>query len=743
MFAKLSLKSTYERLRRNAPLIAALAVVGIPAVLFLLPPRQDRLHGGGSLILLDAGGTELRQFRSSDDGSYNVALPFEEYPDHVIRAVLTAEDGRFYFHPGVDPAAILRAAYQNARAGRIVSGGSTITQQLVRLVYREELPVRPALRKIVEAVLALRLEVHASKQEILTAYLNRVPMPENRTGLAAAAQRLFGRDVRFLSEDEALALAVLIRRNRVTPEAFTERYRRLHAAVHGRAADPPNELLAAVFESRDDDSLTSSRNTLTRAPHFTQWLRELYPNASGTIRTEISADFNNAVAEILDRELQTLSENKGDNAAAVVLSIDDSGFTLRGLVGSRDFHEDRDGQVNGALAIRSAGSTLKPFLYGLAFEEQGLRPYTILEDSEGGLPLSDGTVYRPRNYDLNYWGRLTAREALATSRNIPAVRLVESVGEDRLIRLFENARLLPLHDGERHGPGIALGTAGVRLIDLTRAYAALGNGGRLRPVRLGRLTSTGRSLEYGDERVLFQEQTAHLLSHVLADRPMRRKAFGERSFLDFPFDVAAKTGTSKDYRDAWTVGYTQHHAVGVWVGNFSGEEMVNVSGAFGAGRIFQQIMRLVEDDRRSQGAGPHRFSYPSGWRELPLCRHTGLVARPTCPAQTELIPAGEGAPAQCDGRHDHADTFAGGARLIESPLPGEVYVLDPHLPDDVQQIPLRFADDAPADCSYAVDGEQRGPLTYGTIALTPRRGRHELSVRCPDGRRDSVEFFVE
>ena len=759
-----------------------------------VPPDAERIEGDGGLVILSAEGNALRRFRERTSGSYTEHESFDPnaqntsaYSPGLVAAILTAEDRRFYYHPGVDPVALLRAAIQNIRAGRVISGGSTITQQFVRMMYRDELPDNAYLRKIAEHLYALRLELHTSKAAILAAYLNRVPLPGNRTGITAGATYLFGRDPHFLNRDEEIALAVLIRRNYSGEAAFRTRFRRLAAAIAAGtgetiAPEPSEDLVRKIFSrtvaASSSESTGVGEATDTKAaipgnsPHFTDWLRSRHPDLRGVIRTKLSENLNDTSHELLRDELAALEKLNARHAAVVVLRVDrlNQRLVLEGLVGSSDYGDSQGGQINGATTRRTAGSTLKPFLYGLAIEEQNLRPYTIVYDNDANVSLGDGALYRPRNYDLNYWGAMTAREALATSRNIPAVKLAEQLGEERVFEFLNSAGFFVSRSGDAasvdrnsatepgqpyaFGPGIALGISGATLLDLTRAYAAFPTGGELFPVYLGE-TEDGQLLAYGESRHLFSERTAHFVTHMLADRSMRRRAFGDRSFLDFPFAVAAKTGTSKDYRDAWTVGFTETYVVGVWVGNFDAKPMKNVSGAYGAGRIFHQIMRGLHRHQRPA------FHYPESWRQVGICRHTGLVAGPGCESYAELIPPEDVTPAQCHGEHkttpnsadardgEHSNRSPIARRYLLSPTPGATYYLDPHAPRSIQEIPLRMHDAFAHAADLVIDYPKKNGARNScrpracppTLALNA--GEHVIRVRRAGAIVEEIEIRVK
>lgn len=736
--------------------IGAYAAAFVTLAFLMWPVGEARIRGYSSAVLLSSEGVELRHFRERSLGAYSEWVSLSEYPEHLIRAVLEAEDGRFYYHPGFDPLAFGRAVYQNLRSGRVVSGGSTITQQLVRIAYASALPKNDYLRKALEIGLALRVTLQFSKDEILEAYLNRIPLKYNRMGMAAGSRGLFGKTPALLSKEESLALTVLIRQSHVSDPVFRARYRNLYKRLYGEAQSlneghkeghdeaPEKELdeellerISAKLQARASEN-SPEIFTPARAPHFVEWFEEEIRDFSGALRTEISSNLSLRVSEIVNAELAALGQNEASNAAVVVLELAGDKLYLRALVGSRDFMAQEGGQVNGALAIRTAGSSLKPFIYGEAFESLGYRSYQIIEDSDISIPTEvPGETYRPRNYDLNFWGAITVREALATSRNIPAIKLAEEIGLDQYFELLRELKIDHMKNSPSYyGPGAALGTIGVSLLDLTRAYSVFPAGGALYPLVLAR-EEGGAEIVYGEESSVFSEETAAAITHILSDSDIRRKAFGRRSFLDFPFEAAAKTGTSKDYRDSWTVGYTSRYVVGVWVGNFSGEEMRNISGVFGAGRIFQQTMRLFYEDNN------HEFRYPDGASRVYFCRISGRRAGELCPAQEELVfEEPEKLKSEiCKG--DHSEAAFGDSPRITSPVNGEVFLIDPHSPPDHQQIPVSLREPQNGETHFQIDGGPREPYTAQLRRLiAPARGEHRVVIYRGAEAVEEVRFEV-
>lgn len=715
-------------------------------ILFLiLPLPAHRIDDTGSLRIFSKEGSLLREFSSPESGAYGIWQDLDSFPPFIIEGVIAAEDKRFHIHPGFDPIAILRSAYLNIKAGRVVSGGSTITQQLVRVTCSDLLPENRYLKKIMEILLSLRLEVKSSKEKILEAYLNRVPMKFNQKGLPAGARRIFGRDISFLTESEAAALIVLIRENQASRESFRKRYKSLIKKINGSDSPVPEEIENKVFTN----SGYSYRNDKSDTLHFEDFIKSLKKDASGDIRTSLSSNLNSRISDIISAEMKFLEPYGAENCSVIVLKLPDKKSDrteLAAMIGSENFHSSTAGQVNGSLSIRQAGSTLKPMVYGYAMDHLQIRPWSIINDAPLSLGLDRGATYTPKNNDLRYWGEITVREALACSRNVPAVFMVQKIGITPFYRFLKKAGFTHLQgDPSYYGPGLALGTGGASLLQLCRAYSAIATRGELLPLYIGE-DSNGEIL-LGKKINLLSEKSAYRLTHILSDREARTRAFGKRNFLDFPFDAASKTGTSKDFRDSWTVGFTEKYVVGVWVGNFSGEQMNNISGGWGAGRIYHQVMRLVTGRE-----GPS-FVMPENFRMVKICRETGLAAGPGCRyfmEPMEINETLEGNCSYCFGTPDHSGSYAGSRDIPEilSPVHGESFVIDPMIPVKNQQIPLTIYSGRgqcpEGDYYYSVNRGEAVPLR-GNIKRTiePRRGKNIIEIYCSGDVISSAEFTVE
>ncbi len=607
--------------KRSLLLIICIGLVSLYLSLWI-PFPQERLAPKEilSLRILDREGRELCEVRSAQDGCCRW-LEFEEVPQNMINALVGLEDKRFWNHPGVDLRAILRAILQNIRSRRIVSGGSTITQQVVRQIFGIR---RTFVNKLYETWLALRLENTLSKEEIFTQYINRVPFANGAYGLEAASQLYFGKPASSLSLAESAWLAGIPGApSKYDPYRFPQSVRRRKDFVLQRMLDLGyiSEAEYRMASSEEVRPISARRNF--RAPHFTRYcLSQLSPQErerGGELWTTLDLRVQEATEKLLRDQIDLLRSNGVTNGAAVV--IENPTGEILAMVGSKDFFDPSiQGQVNGVLSLRQPGSAVKPFTYGLALSS-GMTPATLLPDIEAYLPDFGGD-YSPHNYDNHYHGPVRLRIALASSYNVPAARVAYWLGVDRLLSLFRRVGMESLRRGPYHyGLGLTLGDGEVTLLELAHAYSALACGGKL-----FRLKWRMDDLASDEGKVVFSPQVAWLLADILSDRNARIPAFGENTPLNLPFSCAAKTGTSKDYRDNWTLGYTTKYTVGVWVGNFDGRPMERVSGITGAGPIFRDLMLYLHRDHP-----PGKPPTPPGIIRCSICPLSGLLPGPDCP----------------------------------------------------------------------------------------------------------------
>jgi penicillin-binding protein 1C len=742
---------------RRLALVGGASVAALALHVAWPPPTELLEHGPVvSLRLLDRHGRLLREVLSDRRGRCRW-VGLDSLPPAVRQATLAAEDQRFERHFGIDAIAIGRAAIANLRARRIVAGGSTVTQQLASLLLGTGRTVGGKLR---ESLLALRLEAHLSKAEILEQYLNRVGYGNQVFGIDAAARLYFGKPASAMSLAQAATLAVLPRAParydpyRHWPRLVAARARLLELMVgHGWL-----ERAQAERAAREDVALLAPERSF-RAPHFCDLvLARLGPHRRGRTR-ELVTTLDLGLQLETERRVRShvgrLADRGVTNAAVVIL--DNGSGAVRALVGSGDYFDpEDDGMVNGANAPRQPGSALKPLLYGLALERG-----RHLSDRVPDLPLTVATgrgVAMPRNYDGRYHGWVTLRTALACSYNVPAVRLAQSIGPAPALELLRRAGFHSLSRGAAHyGVGLALGNGEVTLLELARAYAGLARGGLLPAIRLWDDAGAGRDLGLAGARFL-SAPAAYAITDVLADADARRPAFGWDGPLELPFPCAVKTGTSEGYRDNWTIGYTPEVTIGVWAGNFDGRPMRSASGILGAAPLFRELMLVVAGGARAE---PAAFPRPPGVVARAVCAISGGLATAGCRRTlTELLlerslsgrctlhregllatarsrlRATAARPAQPDARPPQL--------TILSPAAGEIFAIDPVLRPEFQT--MRLAAVAPGGVErvqWLVDGKPHaevGPPFEARWPLVP--GRHRIELVAGGWPRSGVEVLV-
>jgi penicillin-binding protein 1C len=606
---------------------------------------QQRSRAGTAVF--DRNGELLRLFPDGR-GRFSLWSEVDKIPIHLKQAVIAAEDQRFYYHPGFDPIAVLRALYTNFSQGKTVSGASTITQQVVRLIHPRPRTFRS---KIIELAAAMKMEWQLSKDSILELHLNLSPMGGNMRGVRLAARKYFNKEVKNISVAEAAALAALPR----SPSRFDPRRpkgRKLLNAEKNRVLERMAEL---GIISADTQKLMSAealqfriRQLPLEAPHLVDFVmtKEL-PNRE-SVKTAIDLSVQHEVERILHSHRNRLSGLGIEQVGAVVSSVRDS--KVIASVGSLQYGRVRLGYNNAFLARRSAGSILKPFLYALALE-QGYSSYSEIADTFRTYPTPQGN-YQPYNADRRWYGPVNIRLALGNSLNMPAVKALKETGPENFFRLLERVGVVDQESGpvERYGLGLAIGNLEVSLLNLVQAYGCLARGGLYQP--LGVLSGAKED----SIRILSQE-TAYVINHILADPSARLLTFGNPSYFDFGFPVSVKTGTSANYRDSWIVAYTSEHVVGLWAGNFGGRPTSNVAAATALGQILKQIIR-----RLYAAAPPAPFERPVGVQEEYICWMSGKPASPKCPhVMKELVIGRTRNHTECDVPHENDHHYYLGA----------------------------------------------------------------------------------
>ncbi|MFZ5586936.1 MAG: penicillin-binding protein 1C [Thermodesulfobacteriota bacterium] len=708
--------------------LAPLALWGLAALWPDRPPAAGYGPAADRLLLSADGG--LIASRAHPARRAGPWLEPQEIPPLVMAAALAAEDRRFLRHPGVDPIALAGAAWSNLAAGRVVRGGSTLSMQVARL----ERPARRTIRaKLGEMARALWLEARLSKDAILAQYLNRAPFGGPLVGIGAASRELLAKTPDRLSPAEAALLLALpqdparLLRPEARPRLMARRDRIL-AAMRAAGAIDGDALARALAEP----ARLAPPPPSVEAPHFVAALTARLPaGAAGAIATDLDPGLQRAVAGLAHGLVRERAADGLRQAAVVVLRNRDR--AVLAWLGSVDFDQPLTGQVDGVLARRQPGSALKPFIYALALE-RGHNLAQRIADAPLARPLAGGT-FRPTDYDGRARGEVSLRVALASSLNLPALRLVEELSPDAVLTRLRGLGLELTQSPEHYGLGLALGDGEVSLVALTTAYAALADGGRWAPARLW------RGQPEAEPRRVMDPVAAALVGEALADDQARAAGFGRHGALELPFPAAVKTGTSQQHRDNWCLGYSADYTVGVWAGNFAGEPMRGVSGVMGAAPLWRQVMLHLH--RAHPGGLPPR---PAGIVTAAVCAATGAAAGPSCPAREDELFAADRPPVGPCPLHAPGPSPAAPPRLtLIAPAPEAVYALDPDLPAELQVLACRVDAAGPVSgAAWRLDGRElpSGPDPLSRrLALTPGRHRLEVEAWGPGGRGAAAARF--
>lgn len=660
--------------------------------------------------LLDRNGEVIHEQRVDFSARRKPWVSLNSFSPALLKAIITAEDRRFYRHSSVDWRAMAAAAW--GTLGGHKRGASTITMQLAALLD-QRLAMhgggRSIRQKLGQISSARSLERRWSKDEILEAYLNRVRFRGELEGVPATALGLFGKEASGLDEAESALLAAIL----PSPNAGAVRIARRACAIAKSASFPVN---CSDLERRAEMALSHANRpppVITLAPHLA---RQLLKKRGESVRTTLSSPIQRRAIQALEQQLQGLKARNVRDGAALV--VDNRSGDVLAYVGSAGSNS-RASQVDGVRARRQAGSTLKPFLYALALEKRYLTAASILDDSPLNLETRTG-LYVPQNYDRNFKGRVSVRTALAASLNIPAIRTLIMVGLESFHERLWNLGYKGLtQDGEYYGYSLALGSAEVSLWEQVNAFRTLANGGLLSPLHW--LASDAP----GESHALIDPRAAYIVGSILSDRSSRALSFGLDNPLTTRYWTAVKTGTSKNMRDNWCIGYGARYTVGVWVGNFEGDAMQDVSGVTGAAPAWLEIMNGLHADLPSQeppppeGVAGHRIRYADG---LEPERQEWFIAG-TETAEVEI------------------PTPASQPPRIESPADGMIVALDPDIPSRNQKLVIR-AKPARLGTEFVLDDRPLGEAT-GILKWQPVPGNHILKLRDKDGRIwDSIKFQV-
>lgn len=660
-------------------------------------------HRPSDLTLLDRHGTPIQTLRVDKSVRRLDWVALEDMSPALRHAIVLGEDRDFHAHSGVDWSAVAASAWANLWNTR-TRGASTLTMQLAGLL--DEDLARPASgrsvgQKLGQALAARRLEARWSKSQILEAYLNRVAWRGEIVGIAALTQTLFGKHPAGLDAPEAAIAAALLRGPNAGAETVARRACGL-LELQGRSCAGVTALAATALARPGGMPLGEQL-----APHAAR--RVIDPAGAPRQRSTLDAGLQRLAVAALRGQLAELQGRNAEDGAVLVL--DNASGEVLAWVGSSGGYSQA-AEVDGVIARRQPGSTLKPFLYGLAFEQRLLTPASLLHDAPAQVATVAG-LYAPQNYDRGYQGWVSARSALGASLNVPAVRVAGLIGIDAVFERLQAFGLELPHSGGHYGLSLALGSAEVSLLALTNAYRALGNGGVLTPLRLrpGTPPAPGRRVA--------SAAASFVVGDVLADNNARARTFGLGSVLATRGWAAVKTGTSKDLRDNWCVGWTERYTVGVWVGNASGAPMHGVSGISGAAPVWQALVRALHEasPSRPPAVPPDVQRLQAGFGGAAEPARAEFFVAGTKPAVAGAVPA--------------AQRFG-----IASPRDGSVFALDPDMPPAAQRI--AFEGEAG---TWLLNGRRLGRGERWSWAPWP--GRHELALQGADGRvLQTVRFEV-
>jgi penicillin-binding protein 1C len=628
-------------------------------------------------------------------------------------AVVKAEDKRFYEHPGFDYRSIGAGILQGLTSESL-RGASTITMQLASLLDKEIQPKKERKsiwQKGKQIITAWEIEKSWTKEEILEAYLNLVTFRGELQGIAVASRGLFQKDPHGLDQAESLILASLIRSPNASFAELIKRVSHLNKAVGWQAGE--EEIHLKVRQLFLGPNLIRPRENL--APHVARRLLKKKPHGAPVVST---LDYKTQ-RFVLDQLVHHLHPLKAQNVkdGAILVVENQTGNVLAYVSYSGAPLSSRF--VDGVQAKRQAGSTLKPFLYGLAFDQRILTPASLLDDSPLDIAVLSG-IYQPKNYDFQFRGVITSRIALASSLNVPAVKTLSLVGIESFLNKLRQMGMKNLKEsGDFYGPSLALGSADISLWELTNGYRTLANEGVWS--ELGLLYQENGTVQ--KERV-FSREASFLISDILSDREARSFTFDLENPLSTRFWTAVKTGTSKDMRDNWCIGYSGKYTVGVWTGNFSGEPMWNVSGVTGAAPLWVEVMNFL-----------HRND-PNIKKAVPL----GLVRREIKFPPDVAPPREEWFIRGTEPNSENQNIGQVNSRIIYPPS-GTVIALDPDIPAELQRISF-ISETSGNEFRWVLNGTPIGEAGK-TIPWSLKAGKYFLAIADGDGKiLDKVYFDV-
>ncbi|MCV6638619.1 transglycosylase domain-containing protein [Candidatus Albibeggiatoa sp. nov. NOAA] len=733
-------------IRPTLKIIAALSVLG-----FMLwgwqQTAQHMRQPAESLSLADYAAKKIQvldrnatPLNITYQNRWNVHdyVPLHEIPEILQQVFVLSEDKRFYQHGGMDWIARSHAMWQNIKSLEVVRGASTITEQVVRIIYPRP---RTFWSRWLEGFEATLYEQKYSKAEILEFYLNQVPYAGQKRGVVQAARYYFNRDLQTLNLKEMMALSVLVRSpSRLDLKKGTYEIERpikdlaiRLLAMHLITADDYQAILTEPLRIHDFA-------LPIKATHFVNYIQQNIVQSEtpryAKIRTTLDASLQKKITSILQQRLADLKTRQVGNGAVLVVN-----HQTQEILAWVNANNDAQFSHYDAITLpRQPGSTLKPLLYALALEK-GWTAATLIDDSQLVTPVGTG-LHTYQNYSRHHYGKLRLRDALGNSLNIPAIRAVQYIGAETFLKSLRQLGMYSLDaTAEFYGEGLALGNGGVSLLELVQAYTVLANRGVFKPLQ---------SQLYADSQMgeqIFSPQVASIIADILSDADARRLEFGRSTLLRLPIETAVKTGTSTDYHDAWTLGFNHRYTVGVWLGNLSQQPMTQVSGASGAALVLRAV--FAELNRHEQTQPLYRSP---DLVSVEICRDTGLPKNETCPSRMELFIAST-EPTQAETKQVRQKALPPNRIYLRQPTEGLQIALDPRIADEFEQFKFELSTNPITQASH-IDWLLDGEIIATTAPnirhylWSPIRGQHVIQARVWRDQATTLEtapitFFVK
>ena len=704
-------------------LLAAIFLIAACARSYCATASFDTVKQGfkpSETLILASGGEVIQRLRTDNTVRRGQWVALADVSPALRTALVLSEDKRFYEHSGVDWRAVSSAAWANLWNTK-TRGASTISMQLAGLLdddLKAGSSGRSVGQKIGQALSTQVLEARWRKDQILEAYLNLVPFRGELVGIDALSRTLFGKAANGLDEREAAVAAALVR----GPNAKA-------AQVAQRACG----VLKLMQTKPDCDSLDMfTTGALQRkafeasqglAPHLARRLVAQTQGMPAAIPSTLRAPLQRFAVQTLQQHLRELRGRHVEDGAIVVLS-NATGDVLAWVGSSNELSQAAE--VDGVTALRQPGSTLKPFLYAQAIAEQRITAASLLEDSSTQIPTASG-LYIPQNYDRQFKGMVSSRTALAASLNVPAVRTLVMVSPDAFAKQLRAAGLPLKESGDYYGYSLALGSSEVSLLNLTNAYRTLANGGQAGDVKFAAPPRQASPKRGGSLMPAIDPRAAFIVTDILADPLARARTFGTDSVLATRFWTAVKTGTSKDMRDNWALGYSQRYTVGVWVGNANGTAMWDVSGTSGAAPVWAAVMNHLHRTESSRAPTPPAGLVQSrvAFGGLEAARSEWFV-KGTEQAQFAINTGAASARIDWATGQKYTSKSTIQADLeakITSPASGTIIALDPDIPPKAQRVSFKAQGQ---NLRWLMDGK---PLARGAqVQWLPWPGRHVVQL---------------